>query len=92
MMSDTTKKNLSPLEVRKRTGLNKTQAAALIDSRPATMSSWENKKTIPRLTPSQWLLWMSASGLTPEELVTAYQPEQVELIPLRLKVAGINAK
>lgn len=92
-MADVTKEfsePLNPVDVRKRTGLTQTQAAGLLDTRPATLSDWENKRTVPRLTPSKWLLLMRASKLTPEQLVAAYEPEQVEMIEVRLKAAGID--
>lgn len=90
-MSEDTNNPLSPVEVRKKAGLTQAKLSALLEVRQATLSDWENERTVPRLRPSQWLLLMTASGFTPEQLVEAYEPDAVELLPLRLRVAGVEA-
>ncbi|MEM9151298.1 MAG: helix-turn-helix transcriptional regulator [Cyanobacteria bacterium P01_F01_bin.3] len=78
------------MDVRKTAGLTQAKMSALLEVRQATLSDWENERTVPRLRPSQWFLLLSASGLTPEQLVEAFEPGEVDLLPMRLKVAGIS--
>lgn len=89
-MADDTNKPLKPVDVRKRTGLTQSKMSVLLDVRPATVSDWENDRTVPHLTPSQWLLLMSASGCTPEQLVEAFEPDAMATIPVRLQALGLN--
>ena len=89
-MSGNTNQPQKPVDVRKRAGMTQSKLSSLLDVRQATLSDWENERTVPRLKPSQWLLLMSASNCTPEQLVKAYEPAEMELIPLKLKIAGID--
>lgn len=81
---------LSPVKIRELAQLTQTKMSALLDVRQGTVSDWDNQKSVPRLKPSQWLLLMSASGCTPEELVQAYEPGVMDLIPVRLQAMGID--
>lgn len=92
IMADDTKKPLTPVEVRKRTGLTQARAASLLNVRPATVSDWENKNTVPHLTPSQWVLLMRASRCTPEELAEAFEPGAMASIPAMLQAYGLQSE
>ena len=89
-MADDTNTPLKPVDVRKKTGLTQTKMSVLLDVRPATVSDWENERTVPHLTPSQWLLLMSASGCTPAQLVEAFEPGALSTISVRLQAMGLD--
>ncbi len=82
---------LTPVRIRELAKLTQTKMSALLDVRQGTVSDWDTRKSVPRLKPSQWLLLMSASGCTPEQLVAAYEPEEIATIPIRLQAVGLGS-
>lgn len=83
---------LTPMGIFEALGLSQEKIGALVGVRAATVSDWKLGKTIPHLTPSAWLILLYASGRTPEELVQAFEPDELDLIPLKLRVAGLSSE
>lgn len=67
---------LTPVELRKRRGLTQRKVAAAVDIREQTISEWERGLTIPHLTPSQYKALLDIYECTPEELVSAFEPDK----------------
>lgn len=59
-------------------GLSQVVAAVAINVRPATLSAWENGRSIPRLPLEDWCKLADLYGVSLEELRLAVQQTSVQ--------------
>jgi transcriptional regulator with XRE-family HTH domain len=64
---------LSPMELRKRSGMTQVELAAALGKSPSTIAKWEARDWVPKLTPSETLRLVTLCKCTLEELIEAFE-------------------
>lgn len=64
---------LTPMNLRKRTGLTQVELAALIGKSPSTIAKWEARVWIPKVTPSEMRRLCEIYQCTLDELIEAFE-------------------
>ncbi len=76
-MMDSSKERLNPMTLRKRVKKTQRQIADALGMRRETVAEWESGRSTPKLYPSQIKKLLGAYECTLDELIEAFEGEDV---------------